>query len=63
MSKLSDAATLAAILIGGALAAAGWVMNLIAIIHLMKGPITAEILVRGIAVFVWPIGCILGWVS
>lgn len=40
--------------------AIGWVLNLVAIAQ--SDSITGMVILRIIAVFMWPIGCILGWI-
>jgi len=44
-----------------AAAAAGWVMNIIAIFTGSFEPVTGEMVVRIIGVFLAPIGAIMGW--
>lgn len=41
-------------------AAAGWILNLIALIHSVGG-ITAMFILRIVGLFVFPLGCLLGY--
>jgi hypothetical protein len=43
------------------LAAVGWVKNIVAIIPLLSGDITAMLVARIVGVPVAPLGAILGW--
>lgn len=45
----------------GVAAAIGWVMNIIKLLALIGGEITAELIVRGIGVFFAPLGAVAGW--
>lgn len=45
----------------GIATAIGWALNVIKFIALIGGEITAELVVRGVGVFVAPLGAILGW--
>ena len=39
----------------------GWVMNIVTIVSMMSGELGAEIIVRCIGIFVFPIGAVLGF--
>jgi hypothetical protein len=41
----------------------GWVLNVIAIVHTMHGPLTAELAIRIVGIFVVPLGGVMGFVS
>lgn len=41
--------------------AAGWILNLIDIIHSIAGPLTTLLVLRIVGLFVAPLGAILGW--
>lgn len=41
----------------------GWVMNIIAIVHAVSGPLTTLLVVRLIGVLVFPLGAIMGYCS
>jgi hypothetical protein len=41
--------------------AAGYVMNIIAIIHTVNDPITGMFVLRCVGVFLMPLGGIVGW--
>jgi len=45
-----------------AAACAGWIMNIVAIFNGSFEPVTGEMVVRIIGVFLAPIGAIMGWV-
>lgn len=48
--------------IAGAIALAiGWVLNVIAIFHMLEGPITALFIARIVGVFAAPLGGVLGY--
>ena len=47
----------------GLVAVIGWVMNIIKIVGMVGGEITAELVIRGIGVFFFPLGCVMGWVA
>lgn len=39
----------------------GWIMNIIAIISTMAGPISGVFIVRLVGIIVAPLGAIMGW--
>ncbi len=39
----------------------GWVMNIVTIVSMMSGELGAEIIVRCIGIFVFPMGAVLGF--
>lgn len=39
----------------------GWVMNIVDIISMMSGELTAMLIIRLVGVFVFPLGAILGY--
>lgn len=41
----------------------GWVLNIIAIVHSVSGPVTTLLVLRVVGIFAFPLGGILGWVS
>jgi len=43
------------------LGAAGWVMNIIKIVHSVNDPITGMFIARCVGVIVAPVGAVLGW--
>ncbi len=62
MDKILFPASVIAILVVVALAAAGWVMNIATLCHMELSPLTGEVIVRIIGIFVAPIGMVAGWV-
>lgn len=42
-------------------AAAGWVMNIMAIFQTVGDPLTAMFILRCVGVFIAPLGAIVGW--
>lgn len=42
-------------------AAAGWVMNIAAIVHALSEPVTGMLIFRCVGIFVAPLGAILGY--
>ncbi len=44
-------------------AAIGWVMNIIAIVHAATGPLTTMLVLRIVGLFAFPLGAVLGYVS
>lgn len=45
------------------LGAGGWILNLIQVVMHIKDPLTAYIVLKIIAIFAFPLGCVLGWVG
>lgn len=43
------------------LVAIGWVMNIIALIHLESIDHLGEVIIRFIGIFIAPIGAVMGW--
>lgn len=41
----------------------GWVMNIVAVVHSVSGPLTEMLVLRIIGIPVFILGAILGWVS
>lgn len=41
----------------------GWVLNIIALVHSVSGPVTTLFVLRIVGIFAFPLGGILGWVS
>jgi len=41
-------------------AAAGWIMNLVIVFHAGEAGQAVPV-IRFLAIFVWPVGCVLGW--
>jgi hypothetical protein len=41
----------------------GWVLNIIAVVHSLSGPVTAMLVARLVGIPVFILGAILGWVS
>lgn len=44
-----------------AAAFAGWIMNIVAFVHMLNGPITGLFVARAIGIPFGPLGVILGW--
>lgn len=42
-------------------AAAGWVMNIAAIVHTLSDPLTGVFIFRCVGIFIAPLGAILGY--
>lgn len=40
----------------------GWVLNLVQVVQMLNDPITSELIFRGIAVFIAPVGAVIGWI-
>lgn len=51
------------VLIIGAIFEVGWVLNIIALVHMLGGPVTAMFIARIVGIPVSILGAILGWVS
>jgi hypothetical protein len=41
----------------------GWIMNLVAVIHAIGGPLDAELVIRIVGLFLFPLGAIMGYIS
>lgn len=59
----SDVAVFAGIFLVFIAAAYGWIMNLVAVFHAAEAgrALTVGLAIRVLAVFCWPLGCVLGW--
>lgn len=49
-----------AAIVGGLI---GWVMNIVAVVHMVGGPMTTMLVARIVGIPVFILGAILGWVS
>jgi len=66
MSKISNSFGLAGVLLYIALilaAVIGWVMNIIQIVHMSDGGVTAKLIIKLIGVFAAPLGALMGWIG
>ena len=43
------------------LAAVGWVMNIVEVVHLVNDPITGMFILRCVGIIIIPLGAVLGW--
>lgn len=49
-----------AAILGGAI---GWVLNIVAVVHGLSGPLTTMMVARLVGIPVFILGAVLGWVS
>lgn len=61
MSDRTDNIIITAIWIVAMAFPVGWVMNIFKFAAHVNEPLTALEFIRGVAIFVFPVGCVLGW--
>ena len=43
---------------------AGWILNIVKLLGMsFSDPITVEIVIRVVGIFMFPVGCVVGWIG